>query len=395
MAALNSNCPAQAHRESFSSSLPTCFAPPERKSSLELAQDLQRTATNELVSGLMTVANGLLAVLNDKRQVVALNGAFLKLLGIDDVGAVLGLRPGECVNCIHAREMPGGCGTSSHCATCGAVVAIMAALVTHQPQERTCAMTVERDGQKSDLYFSVRSCPLVIDAGLYVLLFMQDISVQQHRACLDRAFFHDINNILCALIGKSEVLARQPCPPTDKLRELHHIVLRIAQEVAIQNALQKSLAASYMPLFSEISIHELLVEVRQIFHDHPLAAKRRLEVTAPPGDRLVSSDFHLVSRILINMVTNALEATGEGGTVTLAVDTHGQAVVFSVWNAEAIPEQIACRVFERNFSTKGDMGRGLGTYAMKIFGEKVLGGTVQFTSSPADGTTFNFSLPAA
>ena len=395
MAALNGKCPAQVNFPSPSSSLPTRFAPPERKSDPELAEDLRRTAGNDLVNGLMTIANGLLAVLNDKRQVVALNDAFLKLLGIDDIEAVLGLRPGECVSCIHAREMPGGCGTSSHCATCGAVVAIMAAIATRQPQERTCAMTVEKEGQKNDLYFSVRSCPLVIEADLYILLFMQDISVQQHRACLDRAFFHDINNILCALVGKSQLLAQQPLPAADKLQELHHIVLRIAQEVAIQNALQKSLAVSYKPLFSNISINELLAEVAQIFRDHPLAADRRLEVVPPPGDRVVSSDVHLVSRILINMLTNAIEATPAGGSVTLSVETPANAVVFRVWNAGTIPEPVACRIFERNFSTKGDMGRGLGTYAMKLFGEKVLSGTVQFVSSPADGTTFTFCLPTS
>ena len=45
------------------------------------------------------------------------------------------------------------------------------------------------------------------------------------------------------------------------------------------------------------------------------------------------------------------------------------------------------RIFQRSFSTKGSPGRGLGTYAMKLFGESVLGGQVDFETG-AEGTTF-------
>jgi sensor histidine kinase regulating citrate/malate metabolism len=57
---------------------------------------------------------------------------------------------------------------------------------------------------------------------------------------------------------------------------------------------------------------------------------------------------------------------------------------------EAVPE-ISNRLFQRNFSTKSEAGRGIGTYSMKLFGEKVLGGKVSFTSSEEDGTLFKFS----
>jgi signal transduction histidine kinase len=343
----------------------------------------------------MMIANGLFAVLNDKRQVISLNDSFIKLLGVENIDQILGLRPGECVNCIHACEMPGGCGTSEYCSTCGAVVSIITALETRQPQERICALTVEKDNQNVDLYFSVRSCPLVIEDELYVLLFLQDISMQQHRACLDRTFFHDINNILCALIGKSELLSLQQQPAEGKLAELHHIVLRIAQEVAIQNSLQKSLDVSYKPLYADVKVNSILTEVEQLFHDHPLTALRSLEVLYTPNDLLLTTDFHLASRIVINMVTNALEATPTGGTVRLSIEPQQNSISFCVWNTGVIPEDIALRIFQRNFSTKSNLGRGFGTYSMKLFGEQVLGGLVQFESTSNHGTTFRFTLISA
>lgn len=382
-------CTADAETE-----MPTHFAPAWRKSGPKLDLDIKRATTNAFISGLMTIANGLFAVLNDKRQVVALNDSFVKLLGVEDVGQILGLRPGETVNCIHACEMPGGCGTSEYCSTCGAVVSIVAAMETMQPQERTCALTVEKDNQQVDLYFNVRSCPLVVDGDLYVLLFLQDITVQQYRACLDRTFFHDINNILCALVGKSELLSQRSQPSAEKLQELHHIVLRISQEIAIQNSLQKSLDASYKPLYSEVHVNSILTEVQQLFHDHPLTAHRSLDVQLAPYDITITTDFHLASRIVINMVTNALEASPEGGTAKISVEPLSNSISFCVWNAGAIPEDIARRIFQRNFSTKGAAGRGFGTYSMKLFGEQVLGGSVRFTTSETEGTTFRFTLLA-
>jgi signal transduction histidine kinase len=68
-------------------------------------------------------------------------------------------------------------------------------------------------------------------------------------------------------------------------------------------------------------------------------------------------------------------------------------VSFHVWNHQAIPPRNRLRIFQRNFSTKSDSGRGLGTYSMKLFGETYLGGEVGCVSSETDGTTFHLRLP--
>jgi hypothetical protein len=47
---------------------------------------------------------------------------------------------------------------------------------------------------------------------------------------------------------------------------------------------------------------------------------------------------------------------------------------------------------QRYFTTKKEQGRGLGTYGMKLIGERYLRGKVSFETSSA-GTVFTFSLP--
>jgi signal transduction histidine kinase len=100
----------------------------------------------------------------------------------------------------------------------------------------------------------------------------------------------------------------------------------------------------------------------------------------------------LVSRVLVNMLKNALEATPRGGVVSLLARAFDTGIEFSVWNAGEISPIVAARIFERHFSTKGGVGRGLGTYSMKKLGEGCLGGTVGFESGER-GTVFKFTLP--
>lgn len=369
----------------------THFAPPQRRTREELQADVIAISRNPVIDNLMAISNGLFAVLNDKRQVVALNDSFMKMVGIEDVEEALGLRPGEYVKCIHACDMEAGCGTSEYCSTCGAVLSILSALTTNKPQEQSCALTIEKDNQDLDLYFSVRSCPITIDDSVFILFFMQDISAQQYRSCLERSFFHDISNILCALSLKSELLASRPGVQQDKIQELYMIVQRVVQEVTIQHNLMNSLEMSCQPLYSDVSVNALLAEIELVFRDHPLTLKRSVEIEFLSTDVILKTDFHLTCRILVNMVTNALEASDKDGSVRVYCEPDANAIALAVWNDGVIGEDVAKRLFQKNFSTKGTLGRGFGTYSMKLFGEQILGGRVTFESSAAGGTIFRFS----
>ena len=168
--------------------------------------------------------------------------------------------------------------------------------------------------------------------------------------------------------------------------------MRLTQEMAIQRALHESLTDTYKPLYQTTTVNRILEELREVFRDHPLTAHRRLDITPAPHDLSLITDEHLCGRILTNMVSNALEATEPGGRVKAGIEPGGNTVTFYVWNNDVIPQDIARRVFQRNFSTKQAMGRGLGTFSMKFFGEQVLGGQISFTSIKEFGTTFRFTL---
>lgn len=370
----------------------TYFAPPERATDSELASDISAISHNPLVDGLMNVANGLFAVLNEHRQILAINESFLHLMGLEDPSTVLGLRPGEYVHCIHACDMPDGCGTSQYCATCGAVISIMAALETEQTQEGTCSVTVEKDNKEVDLYFQVRSIPIRIQGRKFILFFLLDISIQQQRANLETTFFHDLNNLLTGLLGKSNLFLRKGVWDTEQFTNIQKLIQRTVQEFSMQQALNSAMDHSYQPLYCNVPINSLLDDLAETFLNHPLCKSVKLNITRIDDSTSLVADPNLVDRILGNMVTNALEATEPGGEVRVSVELGGNSVSFRVWNRKHIPQEISLRIFNRNFTTKEGLGHGLGTYSMKLFGEKVLGGVVDFTTSEDEGTTFRLTL---
>ena len=358
----------------------------------KLAIEIDLVSHNELVTGLLHSISGVLAVVNDKRQVVAFNDSFIKTLGIEKPKEQLGLRPGQILQCIHAEEYPGGCGTTKHCQTCGAAIAMVTSLAQNKPVEKTCAISALRGGQEIDIALSVRAHPLQINSKRFLLLFMQDISRQQQQAALEKTFFHDISNLMSILLGASELLIEEG-PPSSLAESIYRAAARMQQEISIQRYLFENEAGIFKPMWDHVTYGELLKDLEPMFLTHPAAQRKKLIADTSYSDISIETDISLVLRVLSNMITNSFEATEENGIVRLWAIPDDKFFLFNVWNNREIPEEARGRIFQRNFSTKGQMGRGIGTFSMKLLGEKLLGGEVYFSTSTENGTVFTLKLP--
>jgi len=373
----------------------TYFASPERADGSDLQHAIEYVSASPLMSALLRAANGMLAVLNEKRQILAVNDSFLRMLNIENPAKALGLRPGEAVKCIHADEMPGGCGTSRFCSTCGAAIAIVASLASEQPVERTCAIAFRKGDKQEDMCLSVRSCLTTVGDMRLVLLYLQDITMAHRWAALGRVFLHDLNNQIASLRMASELLRTEGAAPGGELSKTVSLLAgRLADEVKLQQALLQGDSWDYQPVLQVLPVDRILREACAVATGQPAAGGRALRMTSELPGRNLRTDPYLVLRILNNMLLNAFEATAAGGEVRLWAEGEKDRITFCVWNKSGIPEDVGRRVFQRNFSTKEEPGRGLGTYSMKLLGEKLLGGTVDFTSSKSGGTVFRLRLPA-
>jgi signal transduction histidine kinase len=136
----------------------------------------------------------------------------------------------------------------------------------------------------------------------------------------------------------------------------------------------------------------MVESVVKLYSKHEVCHTKRLIIDDDFKEVEFISDPVLLRRVIGNIVKNALEACRDNETVRIGCRENGNNVEFMVHNPGAIPHDVRLQIFQRSFSTKGE-GRGIGTYSVKMFTEKYLGGKVDFSSSKETGTVFKVILP--
>jgi signal transduction histidine kinase len=167
---------------------------------------------------------------------------------------------------------------------------------------------------------------------------------------------------------------------------------RLLEEIQSQRQLAAAERGDLAVSLSEISTLSSINEAIGMISGHEAVGNRTISVDAGTEDIHVISDPVLLRRVLINMVKNALEATPRGGVVSISCRKLHDSVEFSVHNDTTMSQDVQLQIFQRSFSTKGN-GRGIGTYSMKLLGEKYLKGSVWFKSAVGEGTTMFLELP--
>lgn len=132
-----------------------------------------------------------------------------------------------------------------------------------------------------------------------------------------------------------------------------------------------------------------------------LAEKKGITLTTKIDSNLplIVSDWEKVRRILVNLVSNAIKFTNDGGAVEIAAQRADESFIrLKVTdNGIGIPQDKQALVFERftqeNMSTQRRYGgSGLGLSLVRELAE-MLGGSVSLTSEQGVGSTFEVLLP--
>lgn len=122
------------------------------------------------------------------------------------------------------------------------------------------------------------------------------------------------------------------------------------------------------------------------------------EVDAAPGLPLVEADAGQIQQVYLNLLMNALQATGAGGALRVSLTTEDvggtRCVVVRVSDTgSGIPEAIQSRIFDSFFTGRED-GTGLGLAIVKRI-LRAHRGDIAIESTGPKGTTFRFWVPAA
>jgi signal transduction histidine kinase/CheY-like chemotaxis protein len=218
---------------------------------------------------------------------------------------------------------------------------------------------------------------------------------------------HDFNNILGAVLGYGELAIQHAPAGSAQRRYLDNIVVaanRARELIARILAFSRPGVGTRRP----VSLQRLLEEVRELTCA-ALPPDVVLELSVPSAPLVAAGDPSQLHQMLVNLVSNAVQAVSGGGQVTIrasAVEVS-EAREFSVGRlprgryaridvcdsgAGMDGDQLE-RIFEPFFTTK-PVGSGTGLGLSLVHGIVLdHGAALEIDSRPGEGTTFSVYLP--
>lgn len=118
----------------------------------------------------------------------------------------------------------------------------------------------------------------------------------------------------------------------------------------------------------------------------------RLEEDLNPNLPPILGDGDQIQQVLINLITNAIQAMPEGGTLTLRTAMEADFAVIQVQDTGVgMTEEQLSHLFQPFYTTREQgIGLGLAVSHSIVEGHR---GTIQVASTPGKGTTFTVRLP--
>lgn len=149
---------------------------------------------------------------------------------------------------------------------------------------------------------------------------------------------------------------------------------------------------------SRVHVQELIRSAAAIMHDQ--AQRKQLKVTLPDSqpDIWLMTDKDCLQQIVLNLLTNAIAYTPEGGEITIRTEADDEHVTIQVSDTGiGIPEKDLTRIFERFYRvdkarSRDSGGTGLGLAIVKHLVDN-LHGQIGVESVEGKGTTFTVTLP--
>lgn len=137
----------------------------------------------------------------------------------------------------------------------------------------------------------------------------------------------------------------------------------------------------------ENSIAEILNSIMDMIENQP-----EIRINLPQNDLKVICDGKKLEIVLINLITNAIQAMNYRGEINIGITDEECYIVIEVGDSgPGIPDEVLPRIFDPLFTTR-QIGTGLGLPSCKSIVEKH-GGKIEVDTVVGKGTTFKIRLP--
>ena len=220
---------------------------------------------------------------------------------------------------------------------------------------------------------------------------------------------HDFNNLLGAVqaqaeLGLSELDAGVPC--REELNAIRDVAMRgseivrelmiyAGQESAVVEPVDLSKIVAEMLGLLKVSVTKRAVIKANLDHDLPSTLASPAQLRQVVMNLITNASDAIGDRDgVIQVITRRVTLKGQSETTPSTTFSPGHCVQLEVSdNGRGMSRQTQSMVFDPFFTTKA-AGRGLGLAVVQGI-VRSLGGTIQLTSEPGKGTTFQVLLPCA
>ncbi len=202
---------------------------------------------------------------------------------------------------------------------------------------------------------------------------------------------HDLKNPLTAILSCTEMLEMRV--PTEEVTEFTQIISKAAGrlEYMVQELLDFARGQSSLTLKRHTAASVLQDLESQFVQTLPPTIHVVRDVHFADD---VDVDLGRFTRMLMNLVKNALEAMPRGGILRIGLRQEGHRVVFKIGDTGCgIPAEMLEKIFEPFVSFGKSKGTGLGMAIAKSVVESH-GGQITVQSKVGIGTTIEVGLPA-
>jgi signal transduction histidine kinase/CheY-like chemotaxis protein len=243
------------------------------------------------------------------------------------------------------------------------------------------------------------------NAQLYRELREQSLELElasRHKSEFLASMSHELRTPLNAVLGFSEVLLERMFGEINErqeeyLRDIHgsgQHLLELLNEILDLSKIE----AGRMELeYSSFELRSLLEDAGSMLRQRAVAQGITLSVVVADDVGLIHSDELRLKQVVLNLMTNAVKFTGDGGSVAVRAARQGTEIDVTVTDTGiGVSESDRERIFE-SFQQGGrgssrEEGTGLGlTLSRRIV--ELLGGKMWLESEVGVGSTFGFSLP--
>ncbi|MBP6630465.1 MAG: response regulator [Kofleriaceae bacterium] len=216
---------------------------------------------------------------------------------------------------------------------------------------------------------------------------------------------HDMNNVLAAVVGLAEA-GMESCPPGSGPREDFGAILSAAQRGASLTRDLLGFARRGKHRHEAVIVATLVEEVVAML---ARTARRRVRFVTEFDETVgaVLGDPGQLSQVVMNLCLNAIDASAEGGLVTIRLServvvagTHPELAPGRYLALEVVDQGVGmdaatlARVFEPFFSTKSSSAERSGLGLAMVYGTvRDHLGAVGFTSLPGRGAHATVLLP--